>query len=434
MHITDTLPGEKRARLVFGLDWRAYSSKGKSGERKRYADNFSASHYVEMEAGEVVNGGFCALDEDDLKGAVLFSGAARVASLDSVKDKPAVLVLMPDSERVYLVYVVQGSVHHDEVLKPEELSKRLAEILDQAGKQGLSPVTMVSAGYAREGEIEFDIADLLDLKKIGRLKPVPSGIPNSVVYVGVIGILGLCVKLAFGAFSPVVVVDNAQGPTWKEQYATAVQNTFAGATPQARFVASQLLGMFDGYESNLAGWQFDHADCRVSGPCSVKYGRMGGSFDEFAKAANVSMQPITFARDGLSLTVRGPAIPKVSGVDPKSAKDWPSQQQLTDMLLTPEQRMATAGNDLNGFGYSVQLSESQPILAAQQPANEQRVPVIRQGNWEVIGYRWQSDLLDSLPSNMRLESLTITLDQNAPAAAGGVGIKFDAKGKYYVVQ
>src|SRR5476649_1447655 len=173
MHITDTLPGESRAKLVFGLDWRAYSAKGKRTVRSRYAEDFSASHYVEMEAGDAANGGFCALDADDLKDSVLYSGAARVAMLDRVKAMPAVLVLMPDSERVYLVYVVNGAVHNDEVLTPGQVSKRRADIMEQAGKQGLTPVVMISKGYGLAGDSEFDPADLLTRKKVGRIRRVP---------------------------------------------------------------------------------------------------------------------------------------------------------------------------------------------------------------------------------------------------------------------
>jgi hypothetical protein len=195
-----------------------------------------------------------------------------------------------------------------------------------------------------------------------------------------------------------------------------------------------MLAAFDHYESNQTGFQFNNSMCRVPGPCVITYDRMGGSFEEFGKAADASMFPITFARDGRSLTARGPAIPKVEAVDPKKAKNWPTEQQLTEMLQTPAQRMATAPNDLKVFGYNVQLSDSQPILAARQPSNEPHVAVIRQGNWEITGYRWQSELLDALPTNMRLESLKVSLDLNAPAEMGGVGIKFDAKGKYYVVQ
>ena len=47
MHF-ETIPNEKKARLVFGLDWRAYATKGAAGERRRYADELDATHYVEI--------------------------------------------------------------------------------------------------------------------------------------------------------------------------------------------------------------------------------------------------------------------------------------------------------------------------------------------------------------------------------------------------
>jgi hypothetical protein len=432
MHITDALPGEARSKLVFGMEWRAYQAKGKSHVRGQYAEDFSASHYVEMEAGEAANGGFCALDADDLKDAVLYSGAARVASLEHVKSKPAALVLIPDNERVYLVYVVKGAVHNDEVLKPAQVNERRAEIIEQAGKQGFVPVVMVSGGYAQEHDQEFDAADLLTLKKVGRIKRVPAGIPNAVVYVAFIGIVGLAVKIGFGALAPQSIT--AQGPTWAQQYATAVRHTFSGAMPQARLLAPQTLILFDSRDSNTNGWQYNHADCKATGSCTLAYDRMGGTFEEFVRAAPPSMYPITFAQNGMALTANGPTVPKVASVSPAQQKDWPSEQQMIERLQTPAQRMSQKPTDLKDIGYSARIGAARPILTGPQPANQRHVPVIREGEWEIDGYRWQSALLDDLPSNMTLDTLNIALDQHAPAETGGVGIRFTAKGKYYVVQ
>ncbi|MGF6996661.1 hypothetical protein P3T25_005036 [Paraburkholderia sp. GAS32] len=434
MHITDEIPGEKRARLIFGLDWRAYSTKGKKDGRGRYAESFSASHYVEMEAGDNTNAGFVTLESDETKDVVLYSGAARVASLDDVKRRPAALVLIPDQDRVYLIYVVNGAVHVDEVLQPEQVFRRKQDIMEQAAKQGLVPAVLVSKGYASGDDQEFDPAQLTALPKVGKLKRVPKGIPNAVVYVALLGIIGLAVKIGFGAFSTQVVADDHQALSWQEQYATAVQTTFAGNMPQARLAAPRILTMFDSQESVMSGWQFNHTNCRVPGSCTLALTRMGGSYDEFLKAAPASMKPIALALDGQSLTAQGPVAPKVDDVDQKEQEKWPTEQQFIDKLMSPVQRMATKETDLAGYGYAVQLGKSTPIFSTPQPAGQPHVSVIRQGTWEIDGYRWQSELLDDLPSNMTLESVTVSLDQMAPLEAGSVGIKFVAQGKYYVVR
>jgi hypothetical protein len=51
---------------VFGLDWRAYPVKGARAELRRYADDFGATHYVEITvAGEKI-GGFATPDPIDV--------------------------------------------------------------------------------------------------------------------------------------------------------------------------------------------------------------------------------------------------------------------------------------------------------------------------------------------------------------------------------
>jgi len=82
----------------------------------------------------------------------------------------------------------------------------------------------------------------------------------------------------------------------------------------------------------------------------------------------------------------------------------------------------------------VRLSPAQPLINTPPPANERHGPIIRAGTWEIDGYRWQAPLLARLPPDMALETLKVTLDTEAPEEMGKVGIKFVAKGKYYVVQ
>jgi hypothetical protein len=67
--------------------------------------------------------------------------------------------------------------------------------------------------------------------------------------------------------------------------------------------------------------------------------------------------------------------------------------------------------------------------------------MIREGTWEINGFRWQAPLLARLPSNMSLDSITVELklkEQGAKksqdrSASDLGGIHFTAKGKYYVL-
>lgn len=436
MHITEPLPGEKRARLVFGLDWRAYPLKEKKGSRSRYAEDFSATHYVEMEVGDLAVSGFCAPDAADLKRTTLYSGAARVALLERVRAKPAVLVLMQDEQRVQLVYVVRGAVHGDEVLTLAQAEKRRGEIAGQCLKQGLALVVLVSGADLEAGDEPFRTGELLGLKKAGRIRRVPMGVPNAVVYLLLAAVLGFGAKGVYSVLNPPPLA-TAQGPTWTQQYDEAVRHTFAANVPMASALAPRLLGVLDWIETNRAGFQFVAATCPATGYCTLKYQRMGGAFEDFARVAPASMQPLTFGRAGTVLDARGPAVPAVPPVDavsPARRGDWPDEQRFVELLQTPAQRLSVKPVDLDSFGYVVRIEPTHPLIPAPPPAAEPHGPLIREGQWEIDGYRWQSPLLARLPPNMTLEALELALDTAAPDELGKVGIHFVAKGKYYVVQ
>ncbi|MCX5544670.1 hypothetical protein M3A49_35285 [Paraburkholderia sp. CNPSo 3076] len=432
MHITEPLPGEKRSRLAFGLDWSAYPEKGAKESRTRYAGDFSATHYVEMKVGAELIGGFCAPDTGELRRVKLFSGAARVAMLERVRAKPAVLVLMQDGAQVHLVHVVRGAVRHDEVVTVAAAAKRRGEIAQQSAKLGL-PLTVLASGDAiTPGDEPFSPAELLQQKKAGRIARVPAGIPNSIVVLLALAIAGFGAKEMWGALNPPPIVNAA--PSWSQLYEKAMHQVFAGRMPLASQLAPDALALLDYIDTNRKGWQFEKADCPSTGFCSLTYQRAGGSFEDFARTAPASMQPVTFAPNGLHLYARGPALPRTATLGVTGMKAWPDEQRLIEMLQTPPQRMSVKPLDLKSFGYEVKLEPSHPLLASPPPAGERHSALLREGRWEIDGYRWQAPLLTALPPNMTLESLNVKLDTAAPEELGKVGIHFVAKGKYYVVQ
>lgn len=431
MHITEPLPGEKRARLVFGLDWRAYPVKEAKDGRSRYAEDFSATHFVEMKVGDEMLGGFCAPEPSALRRVKLYSGAARVAMLERVRAKAAVLVLMQDEQLVHLVYVVRGAVHNDEVVSLATAARRREAIRQQCGRQGLALTVLVSGAAIEAGDEPFSPGELLQPKKAGLIRRVPVGVPNAVMVLLALAVVGFAAKVIYGAFNPPPIV--SEGPVWKQQYDQAVQEAFVHA-PLASSLAPQLLARFDALETNRDGFQFAHALCGASGFCTLTLQRMGGSFEDFARRASASMLPLAFDRAGNTLDARGPAVPDVKAVRSADQQNWPDEQSLIKVLQTPPQRMSERPDTLKSFGYEVRLEPSHALISTPPPANEPHGPLIREGNWEIDGYRWQGPLLARLPANMTLETLEVKLDTAAPDELGKVGIHFVAKGKFYVVQ
>ncbi|TDN59095.1 hypothetical protein [Paraburkholderia sp. BL10I2N1] len=441
MHITEPLPGEKSARLVFGLDWRAYPAKGGRAERRRYADDFGATHYLEYRVGTELIGGFAAPDASEVRGAKLYSGAARVALHGRIKSKPAALVLLQDDQRVHVVFVVRGVVRNDEVLKLEEAQARRLEIEQECLRLNL-PLTTLGAG-PRIGDVyeTFAASALLADRKLGRVAKLPVSVPTLVPIVAIIAAAAFGGGKLMDALSPPPPPPHE--PTYQERYAAEVRRVFHAPLPRASALAPALLDELGPGESVRAGWLFEKATCSTAGDCIVAGRRHGGSFADFDRVATPAMRPVIFNPDGLHLTFRGPAVPKVASVSLQDSKNWPAEQQLIDMLQTPPQRLSVRPFEIKAYGYTVRIDPAKLLLppppgTAAPGANAH---LVRQGTWQIEGFRWQAVLLSRLPSSMALDSLTLELrlkDQGTTSAQAGaadeqVGVHFTAKGKYYVL-
>lgn len=433
MHITDPLPREKNARLVFGLKWRAYPSKQMRAERRRYADDFGATHYVEYKIGKDVIGGFCSPDTTEFKGSKLFSGAARVAQHGRVKGKAAVLALLQDDQRVHLIFVVRGVVRSDEVLTiPQAHDRRLA-IEQECLKQNLALSTIGSGAAIGDVDESFGAAALLEARKSARITKVPTSLPTA------LPLLVIGVAVVFGGMQLVDLLNPPPppaptSPSFNDRYEAAVRQVFAANLPRANLLAPSLLERLGGTETVVAGFVFEKAVCGTQGYCGETLRRYGGSFDDLRQLAPQSMRPLHFDADGLHAGARGPQIPTVAVVAARDQKAWPTEQGLIDALQTPPQKLSSKPFDLDSYGYTVHLDPPKPLLAMPAGvAGERPTQMIREGTWEINGFRWQAPLLARLPSNMALDSITVELKLAEQGSNNLGGIHFTAKGKYYVL-
>ncbi|AOJ73336.1 MULTISPECIES: hypothetical protein [Burkholderia] len=437
MHITEPLPTDKRARLVFGIDWRAYPVKGGKAERRRYADTFGATHYVEFKVGTDLIGGFAMPDAPEVKGTRLYSGAARVALHDRIKGRDAALVLLQDGQRVYVVYVVRGAVRNDEVLSPEAALARRLEIEQECLKGNLRLDTLGTGDRIGDVDEPFQASELLANRKVGRIAKLPMSVPTFIPVAAIVVGAFFGVPKLLDVLSPPPPPPRA--PTFAEQYAVAVRDVFARMQPRASELGPALLTAVGGKETVIKGWVFHEANCPASGFCTMTFRRHGGSFSGFDQAATADMRPVTFARDGRTLASRGPTIPKAASLMESESKNWPAEQAFIDMLQTPPQRMSVQPLELRAYGYTVTLAEARPLIAPPG-AGGHVGRLLKQGDWTIEGFRWQSPLLAKLPPNMALESLKVELRLNDGAGAttdketgdSPYGVHFTAKGKYYV--
>ncbi|WGS55110.1 hypothetical protein LFL96_34735 (plasmid) [Paraburkholderia sp. D15] len=427
MHITEPLPTDRKARLVFGLDWRAYPAKGAKAERRRRADDFGATHYVEYRVGADMTAGFAALERSEIAGARLYSGAARIAMHARVKTLAAALVLLQDGERVHLIHLVRGAVQSDEVLSPEQARDRREEIVADSQRKGLALRTFGSGASIGDVDEAFQPAALLEDRKAGRVVKLRMALPAVVPMTVILIALGFGVSKLFDALQPPPPPPPHE-PTYAEKYADAVRRTFAVARPRAGLLAPVLIGTLGATESNRSGFRFYQAECGVVGRCTVTYSREGGTFEGFARDALPAMRPVVFDLDGKHLNTRGPEVPAVAAVLVAQQKSWPSEQILIELLQTPPQRLSGDPFELDSQGYKVTLEHAVPILAAPASAGPKPAHLIREGSWTIEGFRWQAPLLARLPLNMTLDTLKVEFRTTEP-----IGIHFTAKGKFYVL-
>jgi hypothetical protein len=426
MHF-ETIPNEKKARLVFGLDWRAYATKGAAAERRRYADELDATHYVEIKGREETVAGFCEPEPAERKGLKLYSAAARVAGLDRVRTKPAVLVLVQDGQRVHVILVVRGAVRIDQTVALNALEDCREAIESECAKDRARLVTIGYGPDLTDLDEPFTPAELLRGKSTGLVRKLPVKVPK------IIPLAVIAAALLYVGNEALTYIDPpppppAPPPTYMQDYQAAVARTFNGAVPLASALAPALIDTFAKQETNVAGWQFQKASCGATGFCFITMKREGGTYKEFDARAPAEMRPVVFDPNGLQLQVKGPAVPHVEKLALAGEKRWPTAQALIKQLQTDPQRLSTKPDQLMSHGYVVTLRPPQRLLARQPNAGEISGPILQAGDWTIEGYMWQSRLLEKLPENMALDSLELDLKDD------GSGVHFTAKGKYYVLQ
>lgn len=423
----ETIPNEKKAKLVFGLEWRAYATKGGAAERRRYAQEFAATHYAEIKGKEETVAGFCAPEPVERKGLKLYSAAARIALLERVRAKPAVLVMIQDNQRVHVVLVVRGTVRTDEDVSLSALAARREAFEDECEKDRVPLVTLGHGPDLGDVDEPFAVKELLLGKGVGLITKVPVKVPNAVplVVIGIAAIYGI--SQAMDLINP-PPPPAPPPPTYMQEYQGAVARAFAGPVPLASMLAPKLVEAFGSQETNRRGWQVEKASCGVVGACSILYKREGGTFRDFDANALPAMRPVVFQKDGLRLQTTGPEVPAVKKVALSQAKEWPTEQMLIRQLQTDPQRLSTRPDALESHGYVVTLQPPQRLLARQPTAGEVTGPIVQAGEWQIDGYMWQSPLLTRLPGSMSLTTLELELKDD------GTGVHFTAKGKYYVLQ
>jgi hypothetical protein len=435
MFITEPIPGT-RDRLAFGLEWRAFATKGSSDERRRYSRDLFATHYTEYKDGSETVCGFGRPAKIKLR-TRLFSAAARIAMLDRVKSATAVLVLIEHEGRVFLVFVVRGAVRLDEVVSPEQAAIKRHEIETECERNEWQLTVLGRGPIAGDTVGKFALSELKSDAKIGQIKSLPMQIPAVFsIAIGAIAFVLVARSLVNWLSPPPPPPPRA--PSYLDQYNVALRKALSSHAYLASTVAPDVLRQVGAIDTNRKGFQFSSASCDALGVCRVTWKRQGGTFDDFTSAALPEWRPIIYGADGNTLSTSGPSARDTALVKIDPRQKWLTWEELKRTLLVPAQRLSKSPDRIDSYGYKVTLHDPTNLLGGPPPSKEANHKYVRIGTWQIDGFKWQMKLLEQLPSNMAIDSITIELRVGSVKGAqvgdlADRGVHFHAEGKFYVI-
>jgi len=424
MYISEIIPGTKRDRLAFGLDWRGYATKAAKVERRRYARQLYSAYFTEYVEGEETVGGFCTLPTRYGFRTRIYSAAVWLSALPQIRAVDAALVVVVNEGRAFVIFIARGSVRSDEVTTVEAAASKRIDIQDQCDRNRW---TLKVFGNVRsmDGIDEYlDLSEFTVNRKIGLLRSVPLTVPRFVIYGGVAIAFLVVVRQVTQMLAPPPAPPH-HAPTYQDQYAIAVKKAFGGRPIVASTLTSDLLAQLGQFDTNKAGWQFRKAICNGLGECKIEWVREGGTFSDFDGAAPAAWRPIDFGADGTSLVTVGPVAKKFAFRPVDKNQLWPTWNQFKKSLQQPAQRLSSDPERLVSFGYHVTLHEPTDLLGRPPTPPLPKFHPLKVGKWEIDGYKWQSHLIDLLPQNMILDKLVVDLSKD--------GAHFHAEGTFYVV-
>ncbi|MGH8785732.1 MAG: type 4b pilus protein PilO2 [Cupriavidus necator] len=334
---------------------------------------------------------------------------------------------------VAIVGLLRGNVIVDAIAQRGD-ANRLIDIYRQRCLQANAEYRQI--GSAGEGVREpFDWPDFMQpaprrfgqLKHAPAVKVVPLKPGNKLAWLGA----GAAVVVAGGALHYVIAQQEQEARRLQEirdreqedpayQYRQSAQRLLTTPTLRANTAIREVREAIKDIPVLLAGWKLDAITCGIGG-CRVTWTRNGGTYAEFDASARAEWKPLTLAED---LNTIGHSLPlKLVGTRLPSQTDWPTK---TDFLRTEASRWQR----LTDKSIGLEITLSAETVMGVPPGKDERhfanLPGLIYGaKWGVNQSPWwTSELLDSAPDNMTLESIKVNFD--------GKAMKYTSNGIVYV--
>lgn len=411
----------ERKSLVFGLQWREVIDL--KMDVATNATELKASHYVKVaKPGEsTISCGFLrSEDKAGLKGKA-YSAAAALANIDDLPEAVLFAYFYEPTNKHFLIGIKSGSplAGFDRVLDSEDEVKRVAADFSVAVK---SKVRIIGDCPALTVDTVLPLDALLEAaesSKANLLAPYSKQDTVKIAaVVALIAIVGVGSWFGYDTYQAKLQREALQRAPQQqldpnEAYAANLEALktqtglpFTSVVPAVQSVLSTL-------PKDLGGYSTTTVECS-SASCFVTWSLADGTMKQFDTSVPPNFEGVQYDLTGSRATNSLPVSIESQNV---ALQDLP---KMRDFLV----EQGSLFQKLTTLGFSFTIGQAEPFGVPPEVDVTLIENLVESGTISFGGPLWTIDGLDSLPPNVSLETLTVSVSAES--------VNFNAQGKYYV--
>lgn len=411
----------ERKSLVFGLQWREVLNL--KTEVPTHAAELKASHLVKVskDVESTISCGFLrSEDKAGLKGKA-YSAAAALANIDDLPEAVLFAYYYEPTDKHFLIGIKSGLPlpGFDKVVDTADEVKAFAADFSVAAKSkfriiGSSPILTVDTQLPLDALLEA-----AESSKTNLLSPYSKQDPVKVASaVLAVGVLIFASWYGYDTYQKQLQREALQSVPQQqldpnEAYAanlellkTQTGIPFTAVVPAVQKAMANL-------PKNLAGYKTSTVECSTAS-CLVTWAVDTGTMKEFDQKAPATFESVNYDLSGSQAT-NSLSIAIDSGNVVLS--DLP---KMRDFLV----EQGSVFQKLTNLGFTFSIGQSEPFGVPAEVDPTQIQNIIKAGTITFGGPFWTVDGLNTLPPNVSLETLTLSVSEDS--------VTFNAQGKYYV--
>jgi hypothetical protein len=429
---------DDRHAFVFDLTWQTLDPMmSRASQLKELRSEYSAKWIASYKVHGHENVGYAKTLVLPPK-IVTLSAAGQVAISDACRGR-TVLVLMEEeghdgeANDIGVVALINGNVVHDAWVKAAGAEGIRQEFQKQCDRASAEFVTMGKTFTLPAVDEKLEWADLLPkargtgLAKFKKPASVPivefkADIPGwLMILVLAVGVIGAGLWFWDSSVTEAnrlrLHSQQKKAPDPAQLYAASAATLLAQPVLPAHTALRELRAQLKTMPVQLAGWTLARLDCTVAG-CSGLWSRKFGTYQEFVDRAPKEWGKVELHTDGTKIAHSLPV--KFSTALLPAADKWSTEREFVLAVVSKWQKYSDVKfkADLQPIALMAVPPSVQPQVAAGFPNAIWAMKwSVKDTNW------WMSEALDSLPSNVTLETVGLSF---------GAEINFNAEGKVYV--